>query len=142
MRRVVQSTAVVLSLLLAAGCSKLAADEQVSAAKTTPAETPAPAPVDAAKAKAAEASFRAEPKVIDLVYDPNAVVQWTIGVKDDGSRRFGYAQYFCLRLQQLGIDASKAKVRIVDYGKFVALGGNGRDADLGTVDCASDQPFG
>ncbi len=109
--------------------------DQTVEATATPAET------DISKIKAAEALFRAEPKVVDLVYDSKAAVQWTIGVKDDGSSRIGYAQYFCLRLQQLGIDTAATNVRIVDYRKYMAPEGNGRDANLGTVHCATDQPL-
>lgn len=123
-----------------AGCSP-PASEQASVAPSEAPSPVSPAPVDPANIKAAEASFRAEPKVRDLVYEPAAVVQWTIAVNDDGSSRIGYADYFCNRLQQLGIDASSTKVRIVDHRRFLAPGGNGRDANLGTVDCATGQPF-
>lgn len=124
---------------LLTGCSNSPTEQPIADKTTEPALTPAEA--DISKVKAAEASFRAEPKVIDLVYDPKAAVQWTIGVKDDGGSRLGYADYFCVRLQQLGIDTAGTNVRIVDYRKYMAPGGNGRDANLGTVHCATDQPL-
>ena len=97
--------------------------------------------IDPAKLDAAKASIRNEPKVIDFVYDPEASVEWTIGVKDDGSPRLGFAEYFCLRLGELGVRTDRTAVRIVDYRKYMAPGGNGQDASLGAVECSSGEPF-
>lgn len=86
-----------------------------------------------------EAALRQEPRVIDYVYDPDAAFQWTIGVKDDGSPRFGYAEYFCLRMKQEGLPIANTMVRIVDYAKYMEPGGNGRDASLGSVRCSDGE---
>ena len=96
-----------------------------------------PTRIDARAAEAAVAALKQEPKVIDLVYDPLAAVEWTIGVKDDGSPRFGLAEYVCTRLSELGASDDRTTVRIVDLKRYMQPGGNGSDADLGTVECAT-----
>ena len=83
----------------------------------------------------AQTALRAEPKVLDLVYDPQAVVQWTIGVKDDGTERYGYAEYVCLTLKDMNALAPGVEVRIVDYPAFMANGGDAHAASLGHVEC-------
>lgn len=94
-----------------------------------------------AKISAAIAELRKEPKIIDLVYAPGNVVDWTVGVKDNGTPRFGYAEFLCLRLAELGLRDEQTMVRIVDYGRYMAPNGNARDADLGTVRCQTGEHF-
>lgn len=124
----------IVSLL--AGCDRapMSQPEQPDIAATSLAPQIGPA-----KLKAAMAAIRAEPRVIDLVYDPEAVVQWTIAVKDDGSLRFGLAEYFCLRLSELGARQELTHVRIVDYTRFIASQGDARGASLGQVDCGTSR---
>ncbi|WP_072379845.1 hypothetical protein [Novosphingobium sp. NDB2Meth1] len=86
----------------------------------------------------AEAAIRAEKKVIDLVYQPNEPVQWLIGVKDDGSPRFGYAEYICNLLGDHQFPMKGTWVRIVDYRRFMHDGDH-HAASLGSVDCGSGQ---
>lgn len=86
-----------------------------------------------------KAALRQEPKVIDFVYDPNAAFQWTVGVKDDGSRRYGYADYLCQRMEQEGLPVGETMIRIVDYAKYMEPGGNGIDASLGSVRCSDGE---
>ena len=100
------------------------------------------APANSPSVVAAIAALRAEPKIIDLVYDPEMVVDWTIGVKDDGTPRFGYAEYVCLVLREHGVVDSSTSVRIIDYAKFMMNGGDSHDASLGSVDCSSGQSRG
>lgn len=95
--------------------------------------------IDPAKLEAFNQAVKKEPKVIDFVYDPKAVFQWTIGVRDDGTPRYGYAEYFCILMGEHGLSRQDAKVRIVDYAKFMQPGGNARDASLGSVDCATGE---
>lgn len=106
----------------------IAANEQRTAVTTADA-SPAPAAIEAAKT-----ALAAEPKIKDLTYDPSAAVQWNIGVLDDGSHRFGYAQYVCLVLRDKDALAGRTHVRIVDIAK-VAQGSDFRDANLGHVIC-------
>lgn len=77
--------------------------------------------------------------MIDFVYDPHAVFQWTIGVKDDGSPRYGYAEYFCILINENELPTTGAKVRIVDYFKYMRTQGDARAASLGSVDCGTSQ---
>lgn len=109
------------------------------AAPETPIVEATVAPLDPEKVAAFNAAIKAEPKVLDYVYDPSAVYQWTIGVKDDGSPRYGYAEYFCVLMAQHGLPLESAKVRIVDLWKYLEPGGNARDASLGSVDCATGE---
>lgn len=91
--------------------------------------SPTPATIEAAKAALAR-----EAKIEDLTYDASAVVQWNVGVRDDGSRRVGYAQYVCQVLAEKDALAGRTHVRIVDIAK-VAQGSDFRAANLGHVIC-------
>lgn len=102
------------------------------------ASSPSPA-LDPAKIEAAKAAILKEQGVIDLVYDPAAVVQWTIGMKDDGSSRVGRAETFCMQLSELGVADQMTHVRIVDFKRYMASQGDARGASLGHVACATGQ---
>lgn len=118
-----------LSLLLA-GCASPAPTEEATApAPEAEASGPSPAAIDAA-----QVALRAEPQVKDLHYDPEAAVQWNIGVLDDGSSRIGYAQYACLVLSEKHALAGRTHVRVVDIAK-VEQGSDFREANLGHVIC-------
>jgi len=86
-------------------------------------------------------ALRKEPEIVDLMYDRDAAVKWTIGVKDDGSKRFGYASFICLRLSELGVTEDNTVVRIVDISRFRSSGGDAREASLGGVSCETDQQW-
>lgn len=89
------------------------------------------------KVLSAMTAIRAEPKVIDATHDPKAVIQWTVGVNDDGTPRWGFAEYVCTVLESTGIPRAGQKVRIVDFRKFMSSKGYARGASLGSVDCAT-----
>jgi len=123
------------------GCSKVPApaptettEPTASAADPQEQETSEPAP----DVEGAKAALKAEKRVIDFVYQPDESVQWLIGVKDDGSPRFGYAEYVCNLLHDHGFSMKKAWVRIVDYRRFM-LDGDHHAASLGSVICATGQ---
>jgi len=107
---------------------EIAADEPAPISSPANA-SPAPAAIDAAKT-----ALAAEPKIEDLIYDASAVVQWNVGVRDDGSRRVGYAQYVCGVLAEKHALAERTHVRIVDIEK-VAQGSDFRAANLGHIIC-------
>lgn len=109
-----------------------------SLAVEAPIAQPLPSPAAIDKAKAALA---AESKVVDLVYDPSLAVQWNIAVADDGTRRDGLADYFCLILGENEALTPGTKVRIVDAAKRSKFNDAYRDYELGAVDCATHQPF-
>lgn len=135
MRTLVYTVAMIAVL---AGCD--AATTPAPAPEATQvSEAPAISQPDAANVEAFNAAIKTEPKVIDFVYDPAAVFQWTIGVKDDGSPRHGYAEYLCSRLSEFDLSRDGMKIRIVDFGKFMEPDGNGRDASLGSVDCQTSE---
>lgn len=89
----------------------------------------------------AEAMIRAEPGVVDMVYDPDSVVTWTIAMKGDGTSRVGRAETFCAQLVGAGIPTDHAIVRIVDAKRVVLKRDDPRAADLGTVVCATGDVF-
>lgn len=117
-----------------AACSEPAPVGEVAAAPIdvaveTEADAPAPAAIEAAKA-----ALRAEPKIKDFHYDPEAAVQWNVGVLDDGSSRIGYAQYVCHVLSENGAMTEDTHVRVVDVAKVVQ-GSDFRSANLGHIVC-------
>lgn len=133
---------VALALVMLAGL-RLAGQEE-----TAPVEIAAIQSVEAAPALApaaiqrAKDALAAEPKVLDLAYDPSLEVQWNIAVADDGTRRDGLASYFCMVLGDNGALTDSTKVRIVDAAKADEMKDAYRDYSLATVDCKSGQPFG
>lgn len=73
---------------------------------------------------------KAEPKVIDAVWNnlsPGEILY--VGVKDDGTRRDGYAEYICQIL--FSHDFKGSEVHIVDYFKFM----QGNRVKLGWAMC-------
>lgn len=104
------------------------ADEQQPAAATLE-PSPAPGAIEAAKTALAK-----EAKIEDLTYDASAAVQWNVGVRNDGSRRVGYAQYVCQVLSEADALSGRTHVRVVDIAK-VAQGSDFREANLGHVIC-------
>ena len=128
----------ILALLLLAACKETPNAGPASAPDAGPyagLDVSAMPTISSSAATAAEAAIRAEPKVIDLVYDPRAVVQWTVGGRDDGTQRFGYAEYICSTLQNAGALAQGTQVRIVNYASYMASEGDAQSASLGRVEC-------
>lgn len=127
--------------LIIAGCGKQVGqpvDEIVSQPEVVEIRAPR---FDPAKISFAEAELRKEPKIIDLLHDDSNVVEWVIAVKDDGSKRFGYAGYVCLKLREFGVYDDQLEVRIVDIAKQAEFRDAYREYDLGTVRCVDEQPF-
>jgi len=86
---------------------------------------------------AAEVAIRAEPKVVDMHYDPHAIFGWTVAVYDDGTDRHGYAEYLCQVLAEKGIDLSTANVRIIDASMLRRRDLTFQEMSLGAVFCGS-----
>lgn len=89
---------------------------------------------------AAKKQIESEPKVVELLYDPKAAVQWHIGVIDDGSKRYGYASYICDILHEHSLISQNTSVRIVDISE-VNRGETFRKASLGRVNCSTYQNY-
>ncbi|WCT72088.1 hypothetical protein PQ455_10555 [Sphingomonas naphthae] len=87
---------------------------------------------------AAEAALRAEPAVLDVLSRPHGAVKWQIAVADDGSPRWGYAAYICLRLRGLGAYDDQTDVRIVD-ARQARISGDFRAASLSHIRCRDEQ---
>ncbi|MGQ2942730.1 MAG: hypothetical protein ACT6Q7_01880 [Blastomonas fulva] len=132
---------VALALVMLAGL-RLAGPEETAPVEVTTIQSvealPAIAPAIVQRAKDALA---AEPKILDVAYDPSLEVQWNIAVADDGTRRHGLASYFCIVLEDNGALTDTTKVRIVDAAKAADMKDAYREYALGTVDCKSGQPF-
>lgn len=125
-----------LSAILA-GCSAEDTSQPDAVQIVEPA--PASASLSAALIGKAQQLLRAEPQVVDLVHDPAAVYQWTVGVRPDGSQRSGFAEYLCMVLSDAGIDTAGQRIRVVDYRAYVRLQGDARQASLGSFDCGTGQ---
>lgn len=86
----------------------------------------------------ARKGMKEEPKVVDFLLDPSLVVELTVAVADDGTRRYGYAGYYCQKLHEWGIYDDEMDVRIVDAAKLAEANGDFRSISLGTVHCADN----
>jgi|GEM_PF-1908073 len=82
----------------------------------------ATAPRYADNGAAALTALRAEKAIKDVAVDPAAPVEWTIAVDDDGTRRYGYAEYVCLVLNETKATDATTDVRIVDSTNARSLG--------------------
>lgn len=69
------------------------------------------------KYDAAMKEIRAEKKVIDATWGPIKGPSLFVAVKDDGSRRDGFAQYLCLVLKDHNI--SGVIIHIMTYKNFL-----------------------
>lgn len=135
--------ALVLAGMLAA-CSETTPQptQNEAADETAAAATTGRLPLNSAAVQSAIAALRSEPKVLDLVYDPQLVVPWTIGMANDGTSRVGFAEYVCSILSEHGAAEASTTVRIVDYQAFMQSGGDARGASMGHVDCGTGQDLG
>lgn len=85
-------------------------------------------------------ALRGESKVLDVLYDPDAAVEWHVSVLDDGTSQNGYANYVCQILNGVGATNPKTIVRIVD-AKKVTERKSFREASLGSAMCKDYRPF-
>lgn len=132
--RLVALSVLVCSLL--PGCSAGERPTAPAADEAQPASNGQDRVPDAATA-AARAALEKEPKILEVVLDPETAVSWTIGVEDDGTRRTGYAEYVCIVLMEHGAVVEATTVRIVDHARVIANGGDFRKASLGHVHCST-----
>lgn len=130
---------IVLALIILAGLRLAGGDEANQREQPAPIVEAQPEPsqpaLDPIVVEKAKAALAAEPKVVDLIYEPTLQVQWNIAVVDDGTRRDGLADYFCLVLSEQGAVVSGTAVRIVDAARRAELKDAYRDYALATVDC-------
>jgi hypothetical protein len=95
--------------------------------------------VDPAEAQKAVEELEGWDAVIEVLHDEGLTVQWVIGVKDDGSKRYGLAESVCMELRDRGLQHPSTWVRIVDRSELMSNGGDFRAASLGTVACEKGQ---
>lgn len=76
--------------------------------------------------------------MLDFAWVPENAVELTVAVKDDGTRRYGYAGYFCLKAREWGIYDDDLDVRIVDAAQVVQSNGDWGSISLGWVHCADN----
>lgn len=75
--------------------------------------------------------------IVEVMHDESLAVQWTIGVKDDGTKRYGLAESVCMELGDRGLVHDRTWVRVVDRQAVMSNGGDFRAASLGGVKCAT-----
>jgi hypothetical protein len=95
--------------------------------------------IDPARLAAASKALEGEPKVVDFLLDPELAVPLQVAVKDDGTRRYGLAGYFCLKMTEWGIDTGHNAVRIVDAARLSEADGDFQSISLGTISCGTEQ---
>lgn len=99
-RRPVVSVAIGLwSLLLLGNVVKGVFDLGPRLQASAPTPIAASAPLDTKKYDAAMAEIRAERSIIAASWGPYKGASLYVAVKDDGSRRDGYAEYLCMILR-------------------------------------------
>ena len=121
----------ILAALALASCDEAPTVNSVepqAAVETTPVYS-------AATLEKARAALKSEGRIRDFILDPKNAVILQAAVDDDGTRRYGYAEYLCMVLSDAGLDTNKAVVRIVDAAQIEKSGGNFRSISLGTVQC-------
>lgn len=79
--------------------------------------------------------------MLDFNYRPDNVVQWIVAVEDDGSPRYGYAEYICLLLSEHGARGDETVVRITDIEAQRTYGEDFNSASLGSVRCRDQARF-
>jgi hypothetical protein len=130
------------ALALMTACSPPPTDSNNSDATAAPEPAVVQSPrEDDPVVKKALAALKSEPKIKDVMYQPDAAVKWSVGVFDDGTSSNGYAQYVCLTLKDIGIDTERVIVRVVDIVKIAQGGVPGSDTSLGSAICKNSQPF-
>lgn len=85
----------------------------------------------------AKAALQQEATVKDFFYQPEVAIEWLVGVLDDGTPRWGYAQYVCEVLKENGAATDATDVRIIDIVKVANQGQSFREASLGSVNCGT-----
>ena len=124
--------------LCLAGCDQPTPSSEVEAAAEP---TMVPEVDDPASFAKAMAALKAEPKIKDVLHQPDQAVPWMVGVLDDGNLRNGYASYLCEVLAENGIKREGLVVRVVDIAKVAQGGVPGRSTSLGSMRCDTYQPF-
>ena len=130
------------------GCSERATSQDPISALNSVELLPDPsmaiptARFDPAKIEDAKAAIMQDATVKDLLFDDGNAVEWHVGVLDDGSPRWGYAEAVCIILNQNGVSDDRTDVRVVDVAKLARSPGDFRGASLGHVDCATGRNLG
>jgi hypothetical protein len=133
----IRSPILLTCLLTLSSCQQPTSQPQ--ATEETPAvESRFLAPViDSADARAAVDELEGWDAILEVMHDETASVQWTIGVKNDGSKRYGLAESVCMELDDRGLMHDRTWVRVVDRQAVMSNGGDFRAASLGGVRCAT-----
>jgi len=127
-----------VGLLVLAGCDQPPQPPPAADGDAVTESSAQPSPlVDPAKAKDAVAELQSWDAIIEVMHDESLAVQWTIGVKNDGSKRYGLAESVCGELIDRGLAHDTTWVRVVDRQAVLSNGGDFRAASLGSVKCAT-----
>lgn len=126
-----------LALFALAGCGA-PSQPSTGEGEAQPAATAAPASaVDPSGARKAADALEGWDAIIEVMHDESLAVQWTIGVSNDGTKRFGLAESVCGELIDRGLVHDTTWVRVVDRQAVMSNGGDFRAASLGGVKCST-----
>lgn len=116
-----------------AACGRVESPVDLKNEQVTPA--PMTKHEDQTKATMFRDEMSKESVVVDYLYEPANAVQLTVAVKDDGTKRYGLAGYFCQKLRQAALYGEDSVVRIIDADRLIETNGDFRAISLGTVSC-------
>lgn len=87
---------------------------------------------EAWREKAVQVILNDEPKVVEAMFPNDAPNSFWVSMRDDGSRRDGFAEYLCLVMHQNGMpDGKLTVIRIWDAGAMA----RGDMREIGRFDC-------
>jgi hypothetical protein len=135
----IRTVFLIACLVALSACEVQPAASAVAAESPAPEASPTMAVVDPIEAQKTVKDLESWDAIIEVMHDENLTVQWTIGVKDDGSKRHGLAESVCMELRDRGLQHPSTWVRIVDRRELMSNGGDFRAASLGTVACEKGQ---
>lgn len=123
--------------LLALAACEAAPSEPVASPETHASEVmPSLVADDPSKAKEAVKELESWDAIIEVLHDETRVVQWEVGVKNDGTMRYGLAESICMELRDRGVEHARTWVRIIDRPALMVNGGDFQAASLGRVRCS------
>lgn len=133
----IRTFASIACLMVLSACSE-APSAPISSQEEAPPAPPTLRPaVDIVEAQKAVKELESWDAVIEVMHDESLAVQWTIGVRNDGSKRYGLAESVCMELSDRGLQHNRTRVRVVDRQAVMSNGGDFRAASLGDVRCAT-----
>lgn len=133
----IRSLFIITCLLAVTSCEEPPSAPIVASNGPAAESIPSQPTIDPAAAQIAVDELESWDAIIEVMHDESLAVQWTIGVKNDGSKRYGLAESVCMELSDRGLQHERTWVRVVDRQAVMTNGGDFRAASLGSVKCAT-----